>query len=191
MGPLNIFAKSNKGCLTEMVSDPERLAGRYGATFTGRDRWWFGFSNGAGMWDMVGSGVNILLDLLNARGVGGFSEDGLNWNRTNNGNLPSSAEPQRALTGSRHDVFSVFATLCNSLQLFATLCNSLLVRRLFGAIRVWAQLGLRGPRGGVGTTARTAGRRGPVGYWADALSPVSLMRRSSVWSSATFCGWLP
>ena len=60
MGPLNIFAKRNKGCLTEMVSDPERLAGRYGATFTGLGRWWFGFSNGAGVFDMVGSGVDIV-----------------------------------------------------------------------------------------------------------------------------------
>jgi hypothetical protein len=133
MGPLNIFAKSKKGCLTEMVSDPERFAGRYGATFTGRDRWWFGFSNGAGMWDMVGSGVNI---------VGFVERTWSGW--VFGGRIELDPYKPRQLTKQRGATACVdrFTSGC-----LLGLCNSLLVRRLFGAIRVWAQLGLRGPRG--------------------------------------------
>ena len=133
MGPLNIFAKSNKGCLTEIVSDPERLAGRYGATFTGLGRWWFGFSNGAGMQDMVGSGVNIV----------GFVERAWSgW--VFGGRIELDPYKPRQLTKQRGATACVdrFTSGC-----LLGLCNSLLVRRLFGSIRVWAQLGLRGPRG--------------------------------------------
>ena len=116
-----------------MVSDPERLAGRYGATFTGRGRWWFGFSNGAGMWDMVGSGVNIV----------GFVERARSG-RVFGGRIELEPYKPRQLTKQRG------ATAC--VDRFTSGCllglwTPLLVRGLFRAIRVWAQLGLRGPRG--------------------------------------------
>ncbi len=66
-----------------------------------------------------------------------------NPTRTNHGNPWERAAPA-ALTGSQEDVFS---------PLFPPLSPSLL-RDLFGATRVWAQLGLRTPRGGAyGTTS--------------------------------------
>ena len=59
----------------------------------------------------------------------------LNRTRTNHGPL-GSAQPQRALTRSHREVFSPLGPFAVAL-----------LRHLFGAIRVWAQLGLRAPRG--------------------------------------------
>ena len=44
----------------EIVREVEPFAGRSGATFTARCRWWFGLSNGAGMLDVVDSEANIV-----------------------------------------------------------------------------------------------------------------------------------
>ena len=54
---------------------------------------------------------------------------------------PRSAQPQVRRTRSHQDVFSLFFLLAHSP--FA----SLLLGDRSGAIRVWAQLGLRAPRG--------------------------------------------